>query len=296
MEIRQLKYFIAVAEEGNISRAAARLHLSQPPLTRHIQNLEDSLGFQLFRRTSSGVELTQAGALLLEHARNIKAHVELASQQASRLAAGKFGRLDVGVYGTAMLDVVPRILHAFTAGHPDVELSLQSAPIAPQLEALRHGRILAMFDRFAAEPEDLCVELIHSEPMLVAVHKDHPLAAATGLSISQLKGYPMIGELGRPYQRSQHLFQRHGFQPEITQYTNDLLSAAIMVAGGFGMAFVPRSVLLMRLPGLVCIPLLDEPDACMKLHIAWRRNETHPLLHALLATVRDFRAEQGALS
>ncbi len=293
MDIRQLKYFIAVAEAGNISRAASRLHISQPPLTRHIQTLEESLGFQLFHRTSSGVELTQAGSLLLKHARNIRAHGELASQQARRVAEGRLGRLDLGVYGTAMLDVVPRILRAFSASHPEVELSLQSAPVTAQLEALRHGRVLAMFDRFANEPEDITIELIHRDPMMVAVHRDHPLASQPTLTIPQLKGYPMIGELGRVYQRSQHLFQRHGFQPEITQYTNDLVSAAIMVAGGFGMAFVPRSVLNMPLAGLVCIPLVGAPDAFIKLHIGYRKNETSPLLHELLRTAREIRDESA---
>ncbi|MDQ7990740.1 MAG: LysR substrate-binding domain-containing protein [Candidatus Dactylopiibacterium sp.] len=293
MEIRQLKYFIVVAEEGNISRAAARLHISQPPLTRHIQNLEETLGFQVFRRTTSGVELTQAGALLLEHARDIKAHVELASQQAKRVAAGQYGRIDIGVYGTAMLEVVPRILQRFSASHPGVELALQSAPIAPQIDALRHGRILAMFDRFAAESHDIAIELIHREAIMVALHEDHPLAAGPSLRIPQLKGQAMIGELGRVHQRSQHLFQRHGFLPDITQYAADMVSSAILAANGFGIAFVPRSVMRMRLPGLVCLPLEDEPEAFMPLHIGYRRNETNPLLHELLRTAREFRAEHG---
>ena len=97
MDVRRLKYFIVTAEERSISRAAERLHITQPPLTRHIQSLEEELGARLFTRTNSGVELTQAGTALLDHARNINAHVELATEQVRRVAAGQAGRIDIGV-------------------------------------------------------------------------------------------------------------------------------------------------------------------------------------------------------
>lgn len=293
MEIRQLKYFIAVAEEGNISRAAARLHISQPPLTRHIQSLEDDLGVQLFNRTSSGVELTQAGALLLEHARNIKAHVELASLQAKRVASGQLGRIEIGVYGTAMLDAVPRILQSFAASHPQVELALQSAPKGPQIEALRQGRILIAFDRNLSETDDIAVELVDREPIMLALHKNHPLAAEVSIRIPQLDGYEMIGELGRVHQRSSHLFQRHGIQHNVAQYAADMISGAILAAGGFGIAFVPASMTNMQLPNLVYRPLEDDSEPVMYLHCGYRRNETNPLLQEMLHTVREYRTARG---
>lgn len=293
MEIRQLKYFIAVAEEGNISRAAARLHISQPPLTRHIQSLEEDLGVQLFHRTTSGVELTQAGALLLEHARNIKAHVELASLQAKRVAAGQIGRIEIGVYGTAMLDAVPRILKSFATSHPEVELALQSAPKGPQLEALRQGRILIAFDRYLTESDDIAVELVDREPIMLALHKNHPLAAQTSIRIPQLEGYEMIGELGRVLQRSSHLFQRHGIQHNVTQYAADMISGAILAAGGFGIAFVPASMTNMQLPDLVYRPLEDDSQPAMYLHCGYRRHETNPLLQEMLRTVREYRMARG---
>jgi DNA-binding transcriptional LysR family regulator len=116
VDIRRLKFFIVTAEERNIGRAAERLHITQPPLTRHIQSLEEELGVQLFRRTSAGVELTQAGTALLTHAQNISAHVELATEQIRRVAAGKEGRIDIGIFGSAMLDVIPRLLSHICPG------------------------------------------------------------------------------------------------------------------------------------------------------------------------------------
>lgn len=293
MEIRQLKYFIAVAEEGNISRAAARLHISQPPLTRHIKSLEASLGVELFVRNHAGVELTQAGALLLEHARNIKTHVELASLQARRAAAGQYGRIEIGVYGTAMLGVLPEILRRFQAGHPEVEMALQSAPKGPQLEALRQGRLTLAFDRYFPTSDDIAVELVYREPILVALHEQHPLAAEAEIRIPQLRGQVLIGETGRVHQRSAHMFQRHGFLPEYTHHAADMISSAVLAAAGFGIAFVPACVANLKLPGLACRPLAGEPAASMVLHAAWRRSDTHPLLQEMLTTLREFRREQG---
>jgi DNA-binding transcriptional LysR family regulator len=117
VDIRRLKFFIVTAEERNIGRAAERLHITQPPLTRHIQSLEEELGVQLFKRTSAGVELTQAGSALLAHAHNITAHVELATEQIRRVAAGKEGRIDIGIFGSAMLDIIPRVLRGGGAEH-----------------------------------------------------------------------------------------------------------------------------------------------------------------------------------
>ena len=150
MDVRRLKYFIVTAEERSISRAAERLHITQPPLTRHIQSLEEELGALLFNRTSWGVELTQAGAALIEHAHNISAHIELATEQIRRVAA-QAGRIDIGVFGSGMLGIIPRLLRAFSSTHPEVKIVLHNAPKERQIDALCQGRILAAFDRYIPE-------------------------------------------------------------------------------------------------------------------------------------------------
>lgn len=291
MDVRRLKYFIAVAEERNISRAAARLHISQPPLTRHIQSLEEDLGVRLFSRTNWGVELTQAGALLLEHARNINAHIELASEQIQRVAQGLLGRIDIGVFGSSMLDIVPRILNDFSASHPDVTVVLQAGPKGQQIEALHHGRIMAAFDRYLPDSAEIAVELVSRERVMVALNTRNALASEPRIHVEQLRGETLIGELDSSVFRSTLLmFEHYGFQPTLGQRAVDMISATVMVAGGFGTALVPESVLSLHLPNVVYRPLESEIDVSLDLHCAYRRDETNPLLAEMLKTARAHRA------
>ena len=146
MDISRLKYFVVTAEERSISRAAERLHITQPPLTRHIQSLEKELGVSLFKRTSGGVELTEAGKAVLSHARAIRTQVEQATEQVRKVARGQAGRIDIGVYGSAMLDSIPKILGAYSSSHPDVEVVLHVASRGRQIESLHRGRLLIAFD------------------------------------------------------------------------------------------------------------------------------------------------------
>lgn len=160
MEFRQLKYFIAVAEELNIGRAATRLHISQPPLTRQMQQLEEELGAQLFVRTPRGVELTQAGELLLRDALTIRSLVQLAAERANQAGRGKLGKMDIGIFGTGILDLIPKILHAFRANHPDVQIVLHTMTKKEQIEALRQRRIAVGFNRMLAPLPDIASELV----------------------------------------------------------------------------------------------------------------------------------------
>jgi DNA-binding transcriptional LysR family regulator len=132
------------------SGAAARLHISQPPLTRQIQQLEEELGVTLFTRTPRGMELTQAGELFLEEARNIRALVEQATERTQRAGQGKLGRLDVAIFGSAILDAIPKLLLAFRNRHPDVKVVLHTMTKAEQIEALRQRRISVGFNRMLA--------------------------------------------------------------------------------------------------------------------------------------------------
>jgi DNA-binding transcriptional LysR family regulator len=293
MEIRQLKYFIAVAEELNISRAAARLHISQPPLTRHIKALEDSLGVQLFNRSNWGVELTQAGTLLLEHARSIKSHVEFAAQQARQVSQGLLGRIAIGIYGSALLDLIPKLLNRFKADHPGVEVTLLNVPKAKQIEALHQGRLLIAFDRNLPESDEIAVELVDREPVIVALHAEHPLARQQSVHLEELVGQDFVGELEpSTFPGLAEAFQRHHFQPHITQRAADMISATAMVAAGFGASIVPASMRNLHLPNVQYLPLILESEVFVELHCAYRRSETNPLLMEMLDTVRAHRNQQ----
>ncbi len=140
MDLRHLRYFVAVAEEKNIGRAAVRLHISQPPLTRQIQQLEEDLGVQLFNRTPRGMELTPAGELLLDEARNIRSVVEQATERTQRAGQGKLGRLDIAVFGSGILDAIPKLLLTFSRAFPDVKVVLHNMNKEAQIQALRQKR------------------------------------------------------------------------------------------------------------------------------------------------------------
>jgi DNA-binding transcriptional LysR family regulator len=145
MEIRQLKYFAVLAEELNFNRAAARLHMSQPPLTRQIQQIESELGAQLFLRLPRGLELTPAGASLQDDARRILGQLEVAKDRAGKAGRGQIGRLDVGIFGSAILNHIPRLLLQFRNRYPEVQISLHEQTKSEQLQALREKRITIGF-------------------------------------------------------------------------------------------------------------------------------------------------------
>ncbi|WP_028997684.1 LysR family transcriptional regulator [Azohydromonas australica] len=290
MDLRQLNYFIAVAETRHLGRAAERLHLSQPPLTRQIQQLEAELGVQLFRRTPRGMELTQAGEELLRDAQNIRTLVSQAAERAQRAGLGQAGRLDVGVYGSAMFGLVPEVLSAFRARHPDVELVLHYAQTPAQLPALRQGRVHLVFERMLPEESDIEVELVAREPLLLGMAEGHPLAAQEHVDVSALRDETMlIGTSPSIAAMSLQLCRAHGFEPRLAPPASDVVTATLLAAAGLGVTLVPDSMSNVRFPGITYRPLHSRVEAFMELHCFYLRGEPSPLLAAMLETVRGFR-------
>ena len=191
MEIRQLKYFCAVAKELNIGRAASTLNMSQPPLTRQIQQLEAILKTQLFIRSARGVELTDAGHTLYSEAKHLLSLVDLASERTLLSAQGLIGRLDVGIFGSGMFDVVPRVLLQFRKAFPDVKIVLHTLDKSEQLEALRERRINVGFNRLVSKHSGIHSTIVTRERLIVAVHRSNPLASRGSLTLRDLVGQPM---------------------------------------------------------------------------------------------------------
>jgi len=288
-DLRQLRYFIAVAEEGNVHRAAVRLHVSQPPLTRQIKALEDSLGVQLFRRTHWGVELTQAGQALLSEARSINAHIDHGLDRARRVGRGESGRLDVGVFGSGALSLVPQVLRRYSTLYPDVQIVLLNVMQSAQVEALRQRRLLITFDRYLPEDDDLVVEIVVRERQLVALQKDNPLAKRAVVPLRALAASPFIvGRDARHAHRVVALCQANGFDPRIGQEAGDMVTGLALVANGYGVQIVPESIRTVSMPGLVYRPISAKGDSSIDLQCAYRRDEPSSLLAALLAVIRDF--------
>jgi DNA-binding transcriptional LysR family regulator len=293
MDLRSLNYFIAVAQEQNIGRAAVRLNISQPPLTRQIHQLEEELGTQLFIRTPKGVELTQAGELLFQEARNIRALVEQATERTQRAGQGKLGRIDVGIFGSGILDAVPSLLLNFRTAHPDVNIVLHTLSKGEQIEALRQRRITVGFNRMLGPQADIQVELVKTEVLLVAVNEQHPLARQAAISFHDLEDQPLVlfPSSTRPnfIDKVVDLCREAGFVPKVAQEVGDAVTGIALVASGFGLCLVPESVTCLKLPGVIYLPLKDAPHAFIDLSCIYRRDDQSPILAAFLKVLRASR-------
>lgn len=298
MDLRQLGYFVAVAEECHLGRAAERLHLSQPPLTRQIKALEDELGAQLFERTARGMVLTQAGEILLRDARNIFGLVQQATDRVQRAGQGLAGQVEVGVYGSAIFGVVPNVLARFAQANPEVAVSLLHGPAAVQLSALHQGRVLAVFERLLPPDSDLEIELVAKERLWVAMRADHPLAGRDSIPVPLLQGYPLVlgsSPTGPVTATILRLCNQAGFDPHVSAQTSDMVMASLLTAFTTQITVVPASMVNVKFPGVRYAPLdATGSDAHMNVFCYYRRDEASPLLQRLLATVRAFRAESDA--
>ncbi len=292
MDLRDMRYFLAVAEEGHMGRAANRLHLSQPPLTRHIQALEEKLGVPLFLRTPKGMALTEAGLTLLQEVPNL---LELAQQAAerTRLAGqGWIGRLDVGLFGSGVLDVIPRILAQFHQARPDVKIVLHNLTKDAQLQALRERRITVGFNRLVPAAPDISTMTVLRESLMVALPAVHPLSVLPSLRIRDLANVPLILYPNVPMrglaQEVSDAFHAEGVPLRVEQEVEDVLTAVALVSAGFGMAVTTQSASNLRLPGVAFRPLHSSQLKELELSCLYRTDDRSRALQAFLEVVRSF--------
>ena len=287
MDSRQLKCLVAVAEERNISRAAVRLNLSQPTLTRHIQALEEELEVLLFKRTTWGVQLTEAGEALLTHARSIQNHIQLVIEHAQSQANGQTERLDIGAFGAVLLTYVPGILEAYTGKYPAVETVIHNLPKEQMVESLRQGRLLVFFDRLVPDLPDLRKEKVMREPVLVALNQNTPLAAKETINFEELRDQPIISGRfpGSTKTPTQILAEHYRIDLRLAQTSDNLISAVSMVAGGFGSCIVPQSMQILKLPNVVYRPLVAEIEVGVDLYCVFRPGLQPILLQNFLDVV-----------
>ena len=294
MDLRQLKYFIAAAEEKNIGRAATKLCISQPPLTRQIKQLEGQLNVKLLDRTSRGVELTDAGALFLEEARNILSLVEQTTERVKRAGAGQLGRLDVAIFGSGILNTIPKILLAFKHAYPDVKVVLHTMEKDEQVEALRQRRISLSFNRLLPPLAGLTTEVVRMEKLLLAVNKKSPLSKLSSVPFHTLQQNPLIlvptGSRPNFVDKVIQLTQENNIIPNITQIVGDAVTGVALVASGFGVCIVPESATVLSLPGVVYRPLSGLPESAkVDLSCIYRSGDESPLLAAFLGTMREIK-------
>jgi DNA-binding transcriptional LysR family regulator len=296
IELRQLRYFVAVAEENHFGRAAARLHMTQPPLSQTIQSLEAMLGTPLFARTKRSVALTPAGAALLPEARRILQQAGVLPDLARRAASGESGLLSLSFVSTADYSVLPPLLREFRERYPQVQIDLREATSDVQLDDLMQGRIDAgllippLPDKAKTEIDYLTVL---SEPLILAA--PHGLKALRGksrVSLKTLADAPLI-IFPRRIAPAFHdailaCFRDAGLTPRIGQEAIQMQTIVGLVSAGMGIALVPQSVSNLKRPGVEYKPLTDK-TLSVETGLAWRRDNTSPVLRAFLELLRKKR-------
>jgi DNA-binding transcriptional LysR family regulator len=293
MELRHLRYFIAVAEEGHITRAAERLGMQQPPLSQQIRALERELGVQLLRRKPRGVELTEAGRVLLEDARAILAHVGHAFATTQRTARGEQGRIAVGFTSSAPFHpFVPRVIRAFRDAFPLIALTLEESGTTELIEDLRNQRVDAAFIRTpVADPMGLTVNPLLEETMLVALPSTHLLAqGSVALPLTALAGETFVVYRRRSgpglYDAIFAACHAAGFSPVVGQEAPRIVSTLNLVAAGLGIAIVPASLQRMQMDGVVYRRLAGAGQPCAPLLLATRRTDTGAVVRQFLDLVK----------
>jgi DNA-binding transcriptional LysR family regulator len=290
MELRHLRYFIVVAEERHITRAAARLGLQQPPLSQQIHALEKELGTKLFTRLPRGVELTPAGEGFLEDARALLSGVERATVRARAAAMGQRGRISIGLTTSASLHPsVTRTLRTYADGHAAVSLDLHANSAAGLTEALLREEVQVAIIRAAvARPADLVFEQLAQENMLIALPAKHHLVkrkasgARAPISLRALarERLILVRRHAAPgmYSNVVDACHKAGFEPLVVAEVEQMLTGINLVAAGVGISLVPASIREIRQEGIVYCPVLDAPSLVAPLTLVHRRGEAQPIV------------------
>ncbi|BAK78081.1 transcriptional regulator, LysR family [Pseudogulbenkiania sp. NH8B] len=299
MELRHLRYFIAIAEEQNFTRAAERLGIQQPPLSQQIRQLEQELGTPLFRRLTRKVELTEAGASFLSDARAILEQVERAKNSVQRFSRGEAGRIRIGFAGaTYFQPEVTALIRDYRARYPGVQLLPEQSNTALLVEGLRSGEIDVAFVRPPIGGADgLNTQLLVEEDMLVALPAAHRLSRQAALPLSALAEetfilFPRAISPGL-YDNLISAFHQAGFSPRLGQEAPQIASIVPMIDAGFGISLVPRSVSQIRTEGVRYVPI-TAPVPAAPIGIAYRQDQHSVALAHFVALAREKRQHAPA--
>ena len=286
MEIRQLRYFTVVAAELSFTRAAQKLHVSQPPLSQQIASLEAELGARLFRRTSRSVALSEEGRAFLPHAQAVLARLEEARSHVQRVASGLQGRVQVGLAGSHFLGPFPRFVKQFRLQRPSLEMVLKEMTPAEHLQALCDGRLdLCLSRNPMTVPHGtthISAALLWRDPVVVALPPGHRLATRGRIRLAELKDDDFVFLRVDSSSFARRMFDacvHAGFAPRIVQQVVEVPAALNLVAAGLGVALVPASLALLR-TDVVCISQLGVPHARLNgdVFVLWRTEDATPAI------------------
>lgn len=278
MNLRQLRYFLAVAEELHFSRAAKRLNMAQPPLSMQIKQLESDLGVQLFKRTKRQVNLTPAGSVLRTEAQQILERVALAEQKTQRAGRGETGHLAIAFVSSAMYSVLPPWIKTFRQHYPRVNLTLQAATGPAQVEKLLSQQLDIGFVRPPVGNHKVASQVVWREPMVAALSKEHPLSEKREIEIADLRHQPFILDqsplASDMYDKIISFCQQANFCPNVIQAAQQLQTMLGLVAAQIGVAIAAAQKL--QIEG-VCYRRFIETTPTLDLLMIWRAEETLPL-------------------
>lgn len=291
MELRHLRYFIAVAEELHFSKAAERLHIAQPPLSQQIQQLEAQLGVELFqRKTKRQVQLTEAGQVFLQEAYQLLAQLQKAIELTQKIGRGEKGQLRIGFTSLVTYNLLPVILQQFREQFPEVELILQELTTSEQERSLQESRIHVGFAHPPLEDNTLNQKCIQQEALIVALAETHLLAEQEKISVRSLINENFImfpRHLGSGlYEQIVSLCQQGNFSPKVTQEAIQMQTIIGLVSAGMGIAIVPSSLQNLQRTGVV-YRSFEEKTPLVETAVVWREENITPVLREFLQVVQS---------
>jgi DNA-binding transcriptional LysR family regulator len=299
MNLRHLQFFVMLTDELNFSRAAERLHVAQPALSRQISLLEQRLGAQLFDRGARPLRLTEAGHYFSAETRQMLANYERATLATREIGLGKRGWLGIGFTRSAMYSVLPTAVKAFNRTHPDVELKLFEMLTEEQADALHEHRIHVGIGRQAQTVAGCSSLLLLRERLMIALAPDHPLAENKAVRIAQLAQSPLVLYPKHPnagFARFvESLYQDAGLTPRVAHHAYEIQTAIALVGGGLGITYVGESVARHSRPDVVYRPLQGVgASRTTTLTASFRSDDLTPHLHAFLKTLAPHEGMPGA--
>jgi DNA-binding transcriptional LysR family regulator len=294
VELRQLRAFVIVAEEGHIGRAASRLGVAQPPLSQQIKRLERRIGYPLFERHSRGVRLTDAGLELVPAARAALSDVALGIESARRTARGLAGHLRLGLAASVSLRMLPELLGAYRRAHPDVTLTVRELTSAPQVHALRAGTLDVGIGRETQPEPGINAVPWRSEEIVAVLPATHSLVRRRRVQLGALAGEPFVlfpADAGPAFHA--HLLSLcagAGFAPEIVHEAVEWQTLVAFVAAGLGITIAPASAATLRVPGVV-YRALAPPSCHTTISLCWREADRRPIVGGFIAAARELVAD-----
>lgn len=287
---RQLQHFLVLSEHLHFGRAARALHISQPPLSTSIKQLEEHIGFQLIDRTTKAVRLTPAGAVFAEHAARILGQLQSAQEIAGQTARGTVGKLTVAFVPSMLYRRLPAMLKSFQERFPDVELHLQEMNSTRQIEQLLTHKIDAAFVHATLFPEQVATLSLEVERLVCCLPRQHRLAGRSRISLRELAGEKIL-VFARDFAAHYHdrivgLLHAANLEPHLNYHIQHWFTVVALVSQGMGVSIVPRSLSASHFADVVYVEL-DEPAAAHQVALAWRAQETSDACRAFVASIRE---------